>query len=154
MHKKTNLKFITFITTLQIFIFSLKTLAQVNILEPTYDFTGVPFQGFAYRSAGNFDFNGDGFSDFAFNSLNLSLPDFGNVEIYSGINGSYLFGIEGSQTAEDFGRSLTGISDLNDDGGVNLADSIYILNHLFVIGASSIPEPYPNSGFDPTPDTL
>jgi hypothetical protein len=44
-------------------------------------------------------------------------------------------------------------ADANDDGGVNYADASYLINYLFVEGFPP-PQPFPNPGFDPTPDTL
>ncbi len=44
-------------------------------------------------------------------------------------------------------------ADVNDDGRVNVPDSIYLLQHLFQGGAVP-PIPYPDSGPDPTADTV
>ena len=43
--------------------------------------------------------------------------------------------------------------DANDNGAVNIADPIYLLDFLFALGAPPL-APYPNSGVDPTPDAL
>lgn len=43
--------------------------------------------------------------------------------------------------------------DANDDGKVNLADTVYLLNFLFQSGATPL-EPFPNPGLDPTEDQL
>ncbi len=43
--------------------------------------------------------------------------------------------------------------DVDDLGTVNIADAIYLLNHLFASGAD-VPEPYENCGADPTDDRL
>lgn len=44
-------------------------------------------------------------------------------------------------------------ADANDDGRVDLADVLYILLYLFDRG-EVIPPPFPQRGFDPTPDRL
>jgi hypothetical protein len=45
--------------------------------------------------------------------------------------------------------------DSNDDGKLNAADIVFILNYLFVPGSPAPPYPGPiNPGFDPTPDDL
>jgi hypothetical protein len=41
--------------------------------------------------------------------------------------------------------------DANDDGILNMTDAVYTLLHLFT-GGPAPPEPYPDSGLDPTPD--
>ena len=44
--------------------------------------------------------------------------------------------------------------DSNDDGKINLADSVYLLNYLFQFGPIT-PDPGPdNEGSDPTDDNL
>ena len=42
---------------------------------------------------------------------------------------------------------------VNDDGSVNISDSIKILNFIFK-GGLPPSEPYPLAGLDPTPDKL
>ncbi len=44
-------------------------------------------------------------------------------------------------------------ADANDDGRVNIADAVTLLSFLFD-GGSTLPAPYPDSGFDPTQDSL
>ncbi len=44
-------------------------------------------------------------------------------------------------------------ADANDDGRVNIADAITLLLFLFD-GGSTLPAPHPDSGFDPTQDSL
>jgi hypothetical protein len=42
-------------------------------------------------------------------------------------------------------------ADANDDGGVDITDAILILSSLFE-GDTTLPQPYPVVGFDPTAD--
>jgi hypothetical protein len=44
-------------------------------------------------------------------------------------------------------------ADANDDGSVNIADAIYLLTTLF-LESGEFPAPFPECGFDPTPDGL
>ena len=44
-------------------------------------------------------------------------------------------------------------ADVNDDGGLNLTDAVYLLNHLFR-GQTEPPAPFPEAGVDPTEDEL
>ncbi|MGE4618436.1 MAG: FG-GAP-like repeat-containing protein [Planctomycetota bacterium] len=51
---------------------------------------------------------------------------------------------------------LTGcldVFDFNDDGDVDISDSVYLLQYLFT-GGSAPPAPFPSCGIDATPDTL
>ncbi len=43
--------------------------------------------------------------------------------------------------------------DANDDDSVNVADAVYILEYLFLLGPPPCP-PFPGCGTDPTPDTM
>jgi hypothetical protein len=44
-------------------------------------------------------------------------------------------------------------SDVNDDGAINIADPISLLQCLFIFcGGPVIAPPYPDCGFDPTDD--
>lgn len=43
--------------------------------------------------------------------------------------------------------------DTDDDGTVSITDAVYLLGHLF-LGKPSPPRPFPDSGADPTPDSL
>ncbi len=58
---------------------------------------------------------------------------------------AYLF-LDGQQICED-------AADANDNGWLDLADAIYILEYVFLNGPV-FPDPFPNSGLDPTPDNL
>lgn len=42
-------------------------------------------------------------------------------------------------------------ADVNDNGEINIADPIYLLNHIFSDGPKP-PEPYPKAGIDLTLD--
>ncbi len=44
-------------------------------------------------------------------------------------------------------------ADVDDDGDIAITDAIYLLSHLFLGGAPP-PQPYPDSGDDPTSDSL
>lgn len=44
-------------------------------------------------------------------------------------------------------------ADANDDGSIDLSDAVFLLSWLF-LGGSEPKAPYPNPGFDPTPDGL
>ena len=41
--------------------------------------------------------------------------------------------------------------DVNDDGGVNVADAVFLLSSLFVPGSTAIPEPNLQTGCGPDP---
>ena len=43
--------------------------------------------------------------------------------------------------------------DANDDGQLDIADAIYVLNYLFIAGPA-MPPPFPEPGLDPTADGL
>ncbi len=44
-------------------------------------------------------------------------------------------------------------ADIDDDGDNDLADMVHLILFLFN-GGNPVPQPYPNAGFDPTPDDL
>jgi hypothetical protein len=44
-------------------------------------------------------------------------------------------------------------ADANDDGNVDISDTLRILGHLFN-GGGALPQPFPGSGFDSTVDDL
>jgi hypothetical protein len=44
--------------------------------------------------------------------------------------------------------------DANDDGALDVTDPIYLIGYLFVPGKPSPPPPFPETGVDPTPDTI
>ena len=58
----------------------------------------------------------------------------------------YLFGSTSVLPCED-------AADGNDDGDLNIADAVGILQHLFNNGGP-LPAPFPNEGQDPTSDSL
>ena len=65
------------------------------------------------------DINGDGASDFAVSTPNYSAPNTTNrgyIQVYSGSNGNRLYKVSGTQAGDDFGYSISKISDLNGDG--------------------------------------
>ena len=44
-------------------------------------------------------------------------------------------------------------ADVDDSGGIEISDPIYLLDHLF-LGGPPPEAPYPDCGEDPTPDAL
>ncbi|MBI2448933.1 right-handed parallel beta-helix repeat-containing protein [Candidatus Pacearchaeota archaeon] len=58
----------------------------------------------------------------------------------------FLFTSEGNVTCKD-------AADANDDGDLDISDPINILGFLFLGDPSSLPQPYPDIGIDPTPET-
>ncbi len=49
--------------------------------------------------------------------------------------------------------SCSDAADANDDGRVDISDPVFTLNFLFVDNTKQPPQPYPNIGIDPTPET-
>jgi hypothetical protein len=58
-----------------------------------------------------------------------------------------------AQQFDDFLVPCEDACDANDDGKINLADSVFILNYLFKFGPEP-PAPFPDPGLDPTDDEL
>ena len=74
---------------------------------------------FGKAVAGAGDVNGDGFSDIIVGALgddNNSLSNSGNARVFSGLDGSILFSIDGSSAGDNFGRSVSSAGDINGDG--------------------------------------
>jgi len=118
------------------------------------------------------DLNGDGQTDFVFSELQsqlLGTPP-GNVYVIYGPYGekSFIRGDANFDKVLDISDAITVLTflflggafplcqdalDADDTGVVDLTDAIYLLAHAFVAGPAP-PAPYPESGLDPTKDTL
>jgi hypothetical protein len=54
----------------------------------------------------------------------------------------------------DISTSCEDAADINDDGSMNIADSVYLLTYLFA-GGTTPPDPFgATCGYDPTSDGL
>jgi hypothetical protein len=45
-------------------------------------------------------------------------------------------------------------ADADDDGSIQMGDALHILKHLYVPGSPPPPPPFPDCGYDNTPDSL
>lgn len=80
--------------------------------------TGI-FDSLGYAVAGLGDISGDGRADFmvgAPGADNGGLADVGTVDVYSGATGELLYQKNGTSIGDNFGRSVAGIGDVNNDG--------------------------------------
>jgi hypothetical protein len=118
--------------------------------------------------AGGGDFNGDGLGDVVLADAPLP-PLLGSLYIVFG-RGPLDF-IRGDSNSDDrielsdpvrlLGYLFLGTAappcldaaDANDSGALDITDAVFVLEHLF-LGGPAPPAPYPDPGFDITPDDL
>ena len=84
-----------------------------------FSLSGTSYQeGFGASVSGTGDVNGDGFDDFIVGAYRAdhSAPDAGRATVYSGVDGSVLYAIDGANAGDWFGRSVSGAGDVNGDG--------------------------------------
>ncbi|MCH2401866.1 MAG: Ig-like domain-containing protein, partial [Pirellulales bacterium] len=70
----------------------------------------------------------------------------GGIDVADAVH--ILFGLYGGLS-----RDCEDAQDVNDDGSVDLSDAVTLLNHLF-LAMPHPPNPFPETGTDPTPDGL
>lgn len=84
-----------------------------------YQFDGsASFENFGSALAGLGDINGDGFGDILIGSAGadpLTFTDAGEIDIYSGIDGSLLLHLDGSVDFGEFGMAVAALGDLDGD---------------------------------------
>ena len=73
---------------------------------------------FGASVSGAGDVNGDGFADLIVGAPGplFAIPVNGYARVFSGIDGSVLFNFDGDSLLDFFGRSVSGVGDLNGDG--------------------------------------
>ncbi len=112
-----------------IFISFVIMLGLLNPTSRSYSNT-LPFQllhqkngalqeAFGYAVAGAGDINGDGFSDFIIGNHKASpngLFEAGSAYVYSGVDASLLYQVDGNSLGERLGSSVSGGGDVNGDG--------------------------------------
>jgi len=79
---------------------------------------GATQEAFGYSVAGVGDLNGDGHSDFIIGNYKASpngLLEAGSAYVYSGLDGSVIYQIDGDSTGDNFGYSVSGAGDVNGD---------------------------------------
>jgi hypothetical protein len=120
----------------------------------------------ATRAPGPGDLNGDGRPDFVFSEVGSP----GAVYVIYGLSSNVPFvrGDASFNGIPDISDAILVLSylflggplppcldaaDTDDHGTIQIGDAIYLLNFLFM-GGSSPPEPFPDSGVDPTEDSL
>ena len=88
-----------------------------------YNFDGARFASIGRSVSGAGDVNGDGFADLIVGipDADNSPPDSGAARVFSGVDGSVLYNFDGDSAGDGFGRSVSGVGDVNGDG---LADFI------------------------------
>jgi hypothetical protein len=116
-------------------------------------FTGAnAYDFFGWRARGAGDVNNDGFGDLIVGAPqnDSAGANAGAAWIYSGKDGALLYTLTGGAPNDRFGRSVTGMGDINDDG----FDDFAVSAHLESSGAASagrayvflgVPGPYPVS---------
>ncbi len=97
-----------------------------------YSLAGTaPFDGFGESMTGLADWNADGMGDFAIGAPRVDQmgADFGQVTVYSGVDGSLIATFTGDAPGDEFGSAIADAGDVNMDGvtdllvGVQLADT-------------------------------
>ncbi|MGE5692814.1 MAG: integrin alpha, partial [Candidatus Zixiibacteriota bacterium] len=80
---------------------------------------GATQEAFGYSVAGVGDLNGDGRSDFIIGNYKASpngLMETGSAYVYSGLDGSVIYQVDGDSAGDNFGYSVSGAGDINGDG--------------------------------------
>jgi hypothetical protein len=76
---------------------------------------GSTYENLGYSVAAPGDLNGDGWADVAVGALVAGTTHAGFVKVFSGMDGSVLYSING-QAGDELGFSLDAVSDINGDG--------------------------------------
>ncbi len=77
-----------------------------------------PYAHFGVSNDGLGDLDLDGYHDFVVGAYasNFAGPVFGSAWVYSGKDGTVLYGVHGDSSVEDFGFALSSLRDINGDG--------------------------------------
>ncbi|MGH8004699.1 MAG: integrin alpha, partial [Limisphaerales bacterium] len=119
----------------------------------------APDKRFATSVATVGDLNGDGRSDFIVGAPNTSpngISAAGTVYVYSGIDGAFLYQLNGENSGEGFGQSVAGIGDINDDAipdftaGANTYVAVYSGSDSSLISKINIPPLTPGFWLGPS----
>jgi len=84
-----------------------------------YQKNGATQEAFGYAVAGAGDVNGDGKADFIVGNYRASpggLFEAGSAYVYSGLDGSILYQVDGASSGERLGYSVAGAGDVDGDG--------------------------------------
>ena len=93
-----------------------------------YDFSGEAVYDYFGRSvSGAGDVNGDGFDDLVIGASGVN-SDAGKVHVYSGVDGLLLYEWLGEASYDNFGCSVSGSSDVNNDGHDDVVIGAYGVN--------------------------
>ncbi len=81
-----------------------------------HTFMGNSNESLGYRVAGAGDVNNDGFDDVICGTQAIATTPDGYARVFSGFDGSVLYTLSSATSGQPFGKSVTGLGDINGDG--------------------------------------